>query len=316
MKKYLILGGNGFLGKHITNSLLKDGNNEIVIADLNIENQIESERITYKQIDFGNCTDFSDYLKGVDTVFHLISSLGPSENIDNIQEDIKNDVFPTINLLNELSKMEHTKLIFLSSGGTVYGEHENKPIKETEEKNPICHYGVIKDLIEKYIKLYQKMFPHMKCRIIRLANPYSIEVKKGQKQGIIPIFIDLALNDLPIKIWGDGEDVRDYIYIEDAMNAIMRIEKYEGEELVFNVGTGIGHSIHDILVMIRKTLKKERTIVEYVPSRTCDVKCNVLDIEKLYEECGWVPEHDLATSIAKIVEQKKRARMKENDNNE
>lgn len=300
MKRYLVLGGNGFIGRNIVKKL--GINNEVIIADRGFEDIYNNKNISFKKIDFVSHSDFSDVLDGIDTVIHLISTIGPNENINNIEKDIMENVFPTVNLLDSMVKCNTKKIIFISSGGTIYGEHEEKPICENEIKQPICHYGVLKDLIEKYLDLY-KLYYNIDYRVIRLANPYSDVAKSEKSQGIIPIFVDLFLSNQEIKIWGDGNDVRDYIYIDDAINAIMKIINYKGNEKIFNVGTGKGHTVNQVLKLISNELKINPNVT-YVNERKCDVKYNVLNIDKISSILKWEPKVNLEDGIKKIVRKK------------
>ena len=302
MKKYLILGGNGFIGKYITNRLAV--NNEVLVLDYDVDIQIESDNISYKKIDFVNCYNFCDFLENVDTVVHLISTIVPSEKTNNNNQEITDNVFPTIRLLDDMVKCNVKDIVFISSGGTIYGEHDEMPIFENEAKLPICNYGIIKELIEKYFNLYN-LYYGINYRVARLANPYSEVLKKGKKQGIIPIFVDQILNEEPLKIWGDGNDIRDYIYMDDAVDAIVKIIEYKGKEKVFNVGTGIGYSINDLLEIINKELNVSNICVSYENSRKCDVRNSILNIDKIRKELNWEPKVNLEEGIKKVIKKKK-----------
>lgn len=306
MKKYLLLGGNGYLGKYLTERLAIQ--NKVVVADKNIERCVNAGNIEYKSIDFINCMNFSEYLSGIDVVIHLVSTVVPSDNIDSIDQEISDNVFPTLRLLRDMSKNNIGKIVFLSSGGTVYGEHDETPIKENEDKRPICNYGIIKETIEKYLELYSN-YQNLNYNVIRLSNPYSEKVKNGRKQGIIPIVIDQIIKGDTIKIWGDGNDIRDYIYIDDAIDAIINILNYEGKEKVFNVGTGKGYSINQLLEIISESLKDYKLNVEYLNSRKCDVNNNILDITRINQETGWFPKVSLEDGIDLVIKEK----MKEED---
>lgn len=307
MKKILVLGGNGFIGKYIVEKLSENDNNQIIIADYNIDGCENTPNIEYKKIDFIECQNFDEYLKNVDIVIHLISTIVPSDNNDNINKEISDNVFPTIRLLDSMLRNRTQKIVFLSSGGTVYGEHDLSPIKEEEEKNPICNYGITKLLIEKYLELYNKCYG-LNYNVVRLANPYSEKIKNGKKQGIIPIVIDQILKDETITVWGDGEDVRDYIYIEDAIEAILKIMEYNGEEKIFNVGTGIGVTINELLNFIKINMDVDNIKIQYTRSRKCDVRNNVLDISKLKKELNWEPKVGINEGIEKVIEAKGKSR--------
>lgn len=305
MKKYLILGGNGFLGKHIIERLEKE--NKILVADYNINDNENTENIKYQYLDFSKCNSFDEYMKidnePVDVVIHLISTITPNDDISNINKEIMDNVIPTVKLLNSCVKMKIPKIVFLSSGGAVYGEHDATPINENEIANPICNYGIIKYMIEKYLDLYFLNYG-LNYSVVRLANPYSEKVKNGKKQGIIPIMIDQILRNETIKIWGDGEDIRDYIYIDDAIDAIIDIINYDGNEKIFNVGTGLGCTINQLIEIIKNILFDYDIKVEYCSKRNCDVKNNILSINKINKELGWYPKVKLIDGINKIINDK------------
>jgi UDP-glucose 4-epimerase len=306
MKKYLILGGNGFIGSNIIKKLLEDKNNKILLADFNFDNVDHSNnQIECVNLDFINCDDFSCYLTDIDTVYHLISTTIPSENTSLIKEEIRDNIFPTIQLLNDMVKCNVKKIVFVSSGGCIYGNHDKSAIKEDESKNPISNYGILKEMVEKYIFLYNHYYG-IDYRIIRLANPYDVTIKPGKKQGIIPILVNQILNDQEIKIWGDGEDIRDYVYIDDAINAILKIDNYDGEEKIFNVGTGHGYSINQLISVIENLVKKNYTKIRYISSRKCDVDNNVLDISRVKNCTGWEPQNNLHDGIEKVIFKEKK----------
>lgn len=302
----LVLGGNGFIGQQLTKELIK--NHFVRIVDINDKMPAEFyriENIEYRKIDFINHDDFTDVLDGMDVVIHLVSTLTPNDNIDSVGLEINNNILPTIRLLDSMKKSNTKKILFISSGGTVYGNHDKNPISENECLNPISNYGIIKETIEKYMLLYNN-YTNIDSRIIRLANPYSEYTKKGKMQGIIPLIIDRILKDEEITIWGDGRDVRDYIYILDAINAIISILKYTGNERVFNVGTGKGYSVNEILHIICKSLNVpfESLNLNYIEARKCDVDNNILDINRIKKETGWKPKVKLEDGINKVIVKK------------
>lgn len=303
MSRYLVLGGNGFIGKKLVERLSMD--NQVVVADYNVDVDGIVNGIEYKKIDFCSCTDFSPYLENIDIVIHLISTIVPNDNTDNINKDISDNVFPTITLLDNMKNMGVNKILFVSSGGTVYGEHSTVPISEVEKTDPICNYGIIKDIIEKYLRLYNHYYD-LDYRVVRLANPYSGEKKSSGKQGIIPIFIDQILNEKPIRIFGDGSAVRDYIYIDDAIDSMIKVLNYTGENRIFNVGTGIGFSQNELLSIIKNTLEIDNIDVEYTNNRLCDVKNNVLSIDMTKKELDWEPKVTLEEGIHRIIDSKRR----------
>lgn len=301
MKTYLILGGNGFLGRHLSLALAE--HNHVIVTSRNMDRLLEHENIEYKKLDFLHCEDFTPYLEGVDVVIHLISTITPNDHLENINKEIEENIFPTIRLLNAMVASHVSKMIFLSSGGAIYGNHTELSIRESEPTNPICNYGIVKLMIEKYLYLYHHFYG-LDYKIVRLANPYSVEINRGGKQGVIPVMVDHILNDLPFNIWGDGSESRDYIYIDDAIEGILSVIDYEGENCIFNIGTGKGHSLNECIDIMQAHLEEREIDVHYNCGRKCDVNHNVLNIDKVISEVGWMPKTSLEDGIDKLIERK------------
>ena len=130
--KYLLIGGNGYLGKYIVNELSKNKKNKIIVADYNIKNNQIKNNIEYKYLDITKCNSFLPYINDVDVVIHLACTIIPSDNFSNLNKEIEDNVFSIIKLLDDMIKFKNKKLIFFSSGGSVYGHHNKYPILETE----------------------------------------------------------------------------------------------------------------------------------------------------------------------------------------
>ncbi|MBR0465536.1 NAD-dependent epimerase/dehydratase family protein [Candidatus Saccharibacteria bacterium] len=291
--KYLLLGGSGFIGSHLAKKLSKD--NFVAVAGRNKKDN--STSFYYHEVDFTNCKDFSNLIAEYDVIIHLVSTILPSENLQNINQEITDNVFPSVILLKNIIDL-NKQLVFISSGGTVYGD-SNKPKAETDNTNPICNYGISKLFIEKYINLYNYYYSK-KFKIIRLANPYSEETFRGRKQGIIPIIIDNTLSGKETEIYGKNQ-TRDYIYIDDAISGILSVLDYRGNQTIFNIGTGIGHTIEQIISLIEDKLGKKCKI-SYSSPRKCDVQNNVLDISLIKNETNWHPKTSLSQGIDTILE--------------
>lgn len=299
MKTYLLIGGSGFIGSYIAAKLaLTD---RVVIADIRENEQLKSQsNIEFQYLDFINTTDFSSCLSGVDEVIHLVSTILPSSGMTDIAKQAVDHIVPTLALLESMLRNHTKKLVFISSGGTVYGDKEIPLSEEESGTDPICHYGVLKLIIEKYLYLYYIQHG-LDYRIVRLANPYGADSRTGRKQGVIPVFIQKILNGDQILIWGDGSVIRDYIYIEDAVDGILKIAEYSGEERLFNLGTSVGTTINQVLGLIKKELGVPDYPVIYQPYRSCDVAENILDITRLKTAIKWEPSTTLAAGIHQVV---------------
>ena len=293
--RYLLLGGSGFIGSYLANSLARE--NQVVVVGRQPKCDFGSKNIEYRQMDFVKCDDFTDYIKDVDIIVHMISTIIPSEDTSKFNLEINENVLPTIRLLEDASRLKK-KVIFISSGGAIYGENDNKN-KESSPTNPICNYGIIKLMIEKYLALYHEYYG-LEYRIIRPSNPYSETVYHNKKQGIIPVIVENLIKGEPMSIYG-GEQIRDYIYIDDLVDGISAVLEYTGEQRIFNIGTGEGCSVEAIIKMAEKKTGRKLK-VKLLPMRKCDVVKNILDISLIKEETGWAPKISLESGLDKIIE--------------
>ncbi len=303
MKKYLLIGGSGFIGSYIAARLALD--HQVVIADIKENEHLKNQsNIEFLYLDFINTTDFSSCLSGVDEVIHLVSTILPSSGMEGITKQANDHIIPTLALLEDMRRCGTKKIVFISSGGTVYGEKEVPLSEDRSLTDPICHYGILKLLIEKYLYLYYIQYG-LDYRVIRLSNPYGADAKTTRKQGVIPIFIQKILNKEELTIWGDGTIVRDYIYIEDAITGILKIAEYEGTEKLFNLGTSIGYTINEVLWLIKSELNVPDYPVTYQSYRLCDVQENILDITRLKSALDWSPSITLKEGIHLVAAQMK-----------
>ncbi len=281
----LLLGGSGFIGQKMMESLFAE--RRILLADRVAPKGPLRKGVTYLPIDFTTEQDFSRFLPEVELVVHLVSTVQPAEGTANLGGEIADNLLPTVRLLDAMACMGTPKLLFLSSGGTVYGQGARFPLREDQAAQPVCAYAAHKLAIETYLRLYQ-LYHGLNYRVVRLANPYSFEPFYEKKQGAVPIFIDLMRSGKPVSVWGDGEQRRDYIHIDDAMRGIAAVLEYQGPERVFNLGTGISTSLNELIAIIAAELSIQPD-VRYEAARGCDVHRNQLDISLLTACTGWTP---------------------------
>src|SRR3989339_4271 len=186
------------------------------------------------------------------------------------------DFFDTKILNNTLQK-DDKKVIYFSSGGTVYGNYGKRAIKETDAQNPFNAHGAMKLAVEKYLQVFSHVHG-LNYIILRPGNPYGRTIDNHKNQGIIDIFLKKITNNEPLEIWGDGKIVRDYIHINDLTGLIIKIIENEVNNEIFNAGTGIGTSINELIKIIKKTTGKNIT-VNYRGTRNFDVKYNIINLK-------------------------------------
>ncbi len=283
MMRVLILGGNGFIGKNLADMLAANGES-VTSFDLRLPAK-RREKIRYVAGDFFDRDALDECTEGVDTVFHCICTINPGNSEELYFQGYEKDFIQTIRLL-EIAKRKGIRVIFLSSGGTVYGEQEQMPVREECVMKPINHYGNLKVCIENMMRIFNRL-EGTDMKIARIANPYGPgqDYKKGV--GFIDAALKSGLCGQALQVWGKGDIVRDYIYIEDVCGMLYAIARYEGEEEVFNLGTSDGRSQNDILAIARKWFPGLR--VEYREAREVDVRKIVLDNRKILKIYGKKP---------------------------
>lgn len=281
----LILGAAGFIGTNLTFNLSKNKDDKITLVDKNKEYFVNIEKKCLKNVNIKEASldekmDFS-ILDGQDIVYHLVSSNVPTTSNQHISLDIQANVLFSSYLFDACVEHSVKKVVFISSGGTVYGKEATCPLSEETPTNPISSYGIQKITIEKLLYLYNYMYG-LDYRIIRLANPYGPYQRPNGVLGAVTTFTYKAIKREEIQVYGDGSVVRDYIYIDDAINAIIKVVNGENKHHTFNLGCGYGTSIKELLLTIEKALGIELKIV-YRAGRTVDVPVNYLDISR-YEK--------------------------------
>ena len=298
----LVLGGSGFLGSYLVDRLVELEHN-VTVFDLNKQTSTIFEPNTIKKISFhvGNFSNDEDIklaLKNVEYVFHFITTTIPATSNKNPIADLESNVARTVRLL-ELCRNTDSfkKIIFISSGGTVYGIPKTKPISEDHPTDPICAYGIGKLAIEKYLHFFNFTYG-LEYTILRCSAAYGERQDFSKPLGAIGVFLNRLADEKPIAIWGDGKIVRDFIHAEDVASACTLAMK-DGRSKIYNVGSGSSVTLNDLLREIEKELNIKPD-VEYQHSRSFDVSDNTLDISLIKKELSWEPKISLSMGIKRV----------------
>lgn len=250
--------------------------------------------------DFLNPRALAPALEGAELVFHLVSTTLPKNSNDHPVYDVESNVLGSLRLLELCREQKVRRLVFVSSGGTVYGMPRTTPIAEDHPTDPISSYGIHKLMVEKYLALAHRLHG-LDYRIVRPANLYGPRQRLDTAQGAVAVFLDQALRGEPIEIWGDGSVVRDYVYVADAVDAMLKVAAFEGTPRVFNLGSGRGTSLNELVAEIEKLLGR-RIKVQHSGARALDVPANVLDAS-LAERClGWRASTPLGEGLRRTCE--------------
>lgn len=303
--KIIILGAAGFIGTNLAINLSKVEENQIVLVDQSklyfkdIE-KLNLQRVSFIESKFEIETDFDKLFQGQDIVYHLVSTTVPTTSNQQIPQELMANVVVTSKMLEACVKCGVKKVVFISSGGTVYGKEVNCPLKENTATNPISSYGVQKITIEKLLYLYNYMY-NLDYRVIRLANPYGPYQRPNGVLGVVTTFTYKALKNEEIVVYGDGSVIRDFIYIDDAVRGIINIVNGSGEYKTYNLGCGYGTSVNEVLLTIEDVLDLELNIV-YKEGRKVDVPINYLDISRYEKIYGKLNPINLKKGIIKTAE--------------
>ncbi len=305
-----IIGGAGFIGTNLTINLSRNTTDNIKVIDR--ENaffsdlkELALERVEYEVAPFSIDANFDEQIKGCNVVYHLASTVFPGNSNIDISIELQNNVNVTARLLDACVRQGVDKVIFISSGGAVYGKKGKCPVEEDMVTYPITSYGIQKIAIEKllYLYRYQKGLDY---RIIRLANPYGPYQRPNGKLGVVTTFVYKALTDGKIEVYGDGNIVRDFIYIDDAINGIINIVEGQNEYRVFNLGSGKGTSVNEVIQAIKECIREDVSI-NYIEARNVDVPENYLDISRYENNYGKLNGLELKEGIIKTAEFMKKA---------
>lgn len=290
----LILGGNGFIGSHLVDCLLQAGHKVRVFDRRGEIYRAPLSGVEYLLGDFGDVPLLSEALEGVDIVYHLVSTTVPStSNLDPVS-DIQGNLINTVRLLQLMVQRNVLRIVYLSSGGTVYGVPDVSPIPEAHPLRPICSYGVIKVAIENYLFMFQSLYK-LKPAILRASNPYGERQGHSGVQGVIGTFLNKIKSGEQIEIWGDGAVVRDFIHVFDLVRLCVRVGESHSDG-IFNAGSGVGCSIRNVLDIALKVTGCDIAPM-YKTARAYDVPSVVLDVSKARHELGWHPEVELSQGV-------------------
>ena len=231
------------------------------------------------------CGDFFDdytleqVLDGIDYVVHALSTVNPGNSNEKYLQGYERDFIQTIKLCKMIMERK-IRMIFLSSGGTVYGNQEIQPIDEDTLPRPINHYGNVKLCIENTIRTFNYQ-AHTKILIARISNPYGPGQDFRKGVGFIDAALKKSINGEKIEIWGDGMNVRDYIHIDDVCRMMISLFSYQGEYDTFNISSNKGTSQRDIIQLLVKMGLQPQ--VEYLSARSVDAKKIILKNERIMQ---------------------------------
>lgn len=302
-----IFGANGFIGRHLVRRLAHDGRDVVAVAR-RFDPEVDALEIRTVAGDLRDRSAMRYALEGVDTVVQLMGTSTPAQGIAQSTQDIQDNVIPHVAFLRECVDVGVRRFVFLSSGGAVYGPVAgDRPVPESHPTNPISSHGVTKLMMEHFIRLHSHL-DDLEHVILRVANPYGPGQVVRAGQGLIPALLERQAQGLPISVYGDGSAARDYVYIEDVVDAIVRAIDLPGhQELTVNVGSGQHRTVLEVIACLERVTGGSVGI-EKLPARATDVDRIALDIAWARTALGWRPRIDFTSGIALTVQASGRVR--------
>lgn len=298
--RVLAIGGNGFIGWHLVEALRAGGHDVTVMGRRTNPVRPLANGVGYVAGDLGDRKRLVHLLSGMDAVVHLASTTVPSTGDRDPAADVSQNLLGTLSLLQTMELVGVERLLFLSSGGTVYGPPREIPVPEMHPLAPTCSYGIVKAAIERYLGFYGRT-TGLRPIAIRASNPYGPLQGNVGVQGIIGTFLQRIRDGRPIEIWGDGSVVRDYIYVTDL--ARLCVTALESDRIgAYNGGSGFGTTVREIATLVAGATGVTAEIL-HRPGRRLDVPVSVLDPTSARADFGWTVETGLAEGIERTWRQ-------------
>lgn len=301
MEKVLVTGGAGFIGSHVVDRCISEGYEVAIIDNLSTGFRKNlNPKATFYEVDI---RDF-EKVKMVfekekpDYVNHHAAQMDVRKSTQDPVFDAECNIIGSLNLILNSVEFKIKKLIYISTGGAVYGEPQDLPVTEEYPPNPLCQYGVSKHTVEHYLYLYRRNFD-MNYTVLRYPNVYGPRQNPHGEAGVIAIFLGLMLDGERPTIFGDGTQTRDYTFIEDIVDAnLIAMTKEDGE--IYNIGTGVETSVRQIFDSIEAILQTGLEPI-YADERVGEIQSISLDATKAKEEIGWFPKHDFLSGLKKTI---------------
>ncbi|MCB0989009.1 MAG: GDP-mannose 4,6-dehydratase [Microthrixaceae bacterium] len=306
----LVTGGAGFIGSTLVDRLLAAGHAVDVVDDLSsgsLANLAEARAnpdhdFQFHRLDIrdGAVSDLIER-RQPEVVFHLAAQIDVRVSVADPVLDAMINIVGSLNVLEGARRAGARKVVFASSGGTIYGAPggDDLPIRESQPQTPISPYGVAKKAVGDYLAAYRELH-QIEYTALALANVYGPRQDPHGEAGVVAIFAGRLLADEACTIYGDGEQTRDYVYVDDVVDAFVRAAD-KGGGLVINIGTGVETSVNQLYSTMADVAGIERAAV-LAPARDGEVPRSALDAARAEMQLGWKPWTDLATGSAAVLE--------------
>jgi UDP-glucose 4-epimerase len=300
--KILVTGGAGFIGSNITDAYVKAGHSVVVVDDLSSGKTGNiNPKAKYYKADIGDKKKIADIFKKekIEVVNHHAAQIDVRKSVADPGYDARINIIGTLNILEAARNFKVKKVLFASSGGTIYGECGRKAPDEHAQANPLSPYGITKHTVEIYLKYYAHLYG-MRYTVLRYANVYGPRQDPHGEAGVVAIFSQRMLNDEELFVFGDGKQTRDYVFVGDVVRANVAALR-KGDNEIINIGTGQLTSVNGLVDAMGKITEYTNKPI-YKPARPGELMKSYLDNKKAKKILNWAPEVELRDGLRKTVE--------------
>jgi UDP-glucose 4-epimerase len=296
----IVTGGCGFIGSNLTGSLLASGARVTVIDNLvtgRLEHLPSSPNLTILQSDINQIPDLESLVSGKDYVFHLAAQVGNVKSLEQTEQDAATNVLGSVHVYRACRNAGIRKLVYASSSA-IFGEAETIPIAEDHPQRPASFYALSKQTAEQYALLAQSLWG-LPAVCTRFFNVYGLPMEKSEYSGVINIFMERLEQRRPLVIYGDGEQIRDFVYVKDVVQAVMLAAEKSAPGEVYNIGSGAVCSIYQLAQSLIE-LTGIPSEIRFEAFRAGEVRRSAADIRKASEALGYRPRYGLHDGLGEI----------------
>jgi UDP-glucose 4-epimerase len=308
--RILVTGGAGFIGSNVTDRFVADGHEVAVLDDLSTGfREFVNPRARFYEVDIAdaNALDRAIAEFRPDIVDHHAAQIDVRKSVTEPRRDATTNILGSLALLESSTRHAVRKVIYASTGGALYGEGRVLPATEDHPVNPEAPYGASKHAVEHYLYLW-KLLHGLDYTVLRYPNVYGPRQNPHGEAGVNAIFIGLMLEEKRPRIFGTGEQVRDYLYVDDVVDAnVLALERGSGE--MVNIGTGVGTSVNDIFRELKAQMGFQEEPI-YEDPRPGEIQRIYLDASRAKQVLGWAPKVTFAEGLRRTIEWSKAARAR------
>ncbi len=303
--KTLVTGGAGFIGSTLVDRLLARGDEVTVVDNLSRGHlgnlTAAGDRIRFIELDVRDASLAEVVAQAApEVVFHLAAQIDVRSSVEDPANDASINILGTINVARAAQRAGVRKVVFTSSGGSIYGDPEMLPVTETQPVNPLSPYAVSKVTGELYLNAFSQLYG-LHCTHLALANVYGPRQDPHGEAGVVAIFAQSLLAGRETKVFGDGGNTRDYVYVQDVASAFLSATGQAGDRTRFNIGTGRQTSDRELHTLVATATGSTDTPTS-APARLGDLRASALDAGLARRILDWSPQFSLAQGVAATVD--------------